>query len=68
MSIISRIICWGIAGCGIGLGVSLFVPNYPKNRAMAAGFLGGLIGGGIYTAIGIDSRVSFVVNTKKAIQ
>jgi hypothetical protein len=48
--IISRIICWGIAGCGVGRGVSFFVPNFPKRRAMAAGFLGGLIGGAIFRA------------------
>jgi Ca-activated chloride channel family protein len=37
-------------GWGVGFGVSLFVPNYPRNRAMAAGFLGGLIGGAIFRA------------------
>jgi len=47
---ISRTICWGILGLGIGWGVSLFVPNYPKKRAITAGFLGGLIGGAIFRA------------------
>jgi len=47
-SIISSVLCWGIIGCGLGWGVSLFVPNYPTKRAMAAGFLGGLIGGAIF--------------------
>ena len=37
--------CWGILGLGVGLGVSMFVPNYPKQRAVIAGFLGGVIGG-----------------------
>jgi len=48
--IISRIACWGIMGCGVGWGVSIFVPNFPKKRAMLAGFLGGLIGGAIFRA------------------
>jgi len=48
-SIISCILCWGIMGKGIGWEVSLFVPNYPKKHAMTAGFVGGLIGGIIFT-------------------
>jgi hypothetical protein len=48
--IISRIICWGLMACGVGLGVSLFVPNYPRRRAMLAGLLGGVIGGAIFRA------------------
>jgi len=50
IEIVSRIICWGIMGWGVGLGVSTFVPNFPKKRAMGAGFLGGLIGGAIFRA------------------
>ncbi|MDR2785778.1 MAG: hypothetical protein LBB83_07685 [Treponema sp.] len=48
--IISRIICWGLMACGVGLGVSLFIPNYPRKRAMLAGLLGGIIGGAIFRA------------------
>jgi hypothetical protein len=48
--IISRIICWGLMACGIGFGVSLFVPNYPRSRAMFAGLLGGIIGGALFRA------------------
>jgi hypothetical protein len=48
--IISRIICWGLMACGVGLGVSLFIPNYPRKRAMLAGLLGGVIGGAIFRA------------------
>ncbi|MDR2313078.1 MAG: hypothetical protein LBE02_00920, partial [Spirochaetaceae bacterium] len=48
--IISRIICWGLMACGVGFGVSLFVPNYPRTRAMIAGLLGGLAGGVIFRA------------------
>jgi Ca-activated chloride channel family protein len=48
--IISRIICWGLMACGVGFGVSLFVPNYPRRRAMLAGLLGGVAGGAIFRA------------------
>jgi Ca-activated chloride channel family protein len=48
--IISRIICWGLVAAGVGLGVSLFVPNYPRKRAMLAGLAGGIIGGAIFRA------------------
>jgi hypothetical protein len=48
--IISRIICWGLMACGVGFGVSLFIPNYPRKRAMLAGLLGGIIGGAIFRA------------------
>jgi Ca-activated chloride channel family protein len=52
--ITSRIICWGIFGLGVGWGVSLFVPNYPKKRAMMAGLLGGIVGGAAF-------RISFEI-------
>jgi Ca-activated chloride channel family protein len=48
--VISRVICWGIAGWGVGWGVSTFVPNFPKKRAMLAGFLGGFAGGAVFRA------------------
>jgi Ca-activated chloride channel family protein len=48
--IISRVMCWGFMACGIGLGVSLFVPNYPRKRAILAGLAGGIIGGTIFRA------------------
>jgi Ca-activated chloride channel family protein len=50
--IISRIFCWGLLGLGIGWSVSTFVPNFPKQRALLAGFIGGLIGGALF-------RISF---------
>jgi len=49
---VSKVICWGIMGFGVGWGVSFFIPNYPKKRAMVAGFLGGLIGGVINNEMG----------------
>jgi hypothetical protein len=48
--IISRVICWGLMAGGVGFGVSLFIPNYPRNQAILAGFLGGVIGGAIFRA------------------
>jgi hypothetical protein len=49
---ISRAFCWGILGAGLGFGVALFVPNFPKKRAVLAGFIGGFIGGFICNAVG----------------
>jgi hypothetical protein len=48
---VSRAFCWGILGAGLGFGVALFVPNFPKKRAMLAGFIGGFIGGFINNAV-----------------
>jgi hypothetical protein len=50
VEILSRIICWGILGWGLGFGASYFVPNYPVKRAMLAGLVGGVIGGAIFRA------------------
>jgi hypothetical protein len=50
VEIISRVICWGLIACGVGFCASLFVPNYPRPRAMLAGFLGGAAGGAIFRA------------------
>ena len=49
LGVITRPFGWGIAGLGIGYGVSMFVPNFPKARASFAGFLGGTIGGIVFT-------------------
>jgi Ca-activated chloride channel family protein len=45
-------LCWGLAGLGVGLGVSFFVPNYPRGRALLAGFAGGAIGGAAFLLLG----------------
>jgi hypothetical protein len=50
---IFQALCWGLAGLGVGFGVALFVPNYPKPRAILAGFLGGAIGGGVFVLLGL---------------
>lgn len=41
-----RAIAWGLAGAGLGLTLSLVVPNLKKSRASLFGFAGG-VGGGI---------------------
>jgi len=48
VEIISRILCWGLFGLGIGWSVATFVPNFPKKRALLAGLLGGIMGGAIF--------------------
>ena len=48
---LSNALCWGFFGAGLGFGVSLFIHNYPKKRAMRAGFFGGTLGGTIYVAL-----------------
>lgn len=47
--------CWGLAGLGVGLGVSFFVPNYPAGRALLAGFVGGAAGGAAFVLINLFS-------------
>ncbi|MDR1787165.1 MAG: hypothetical protein LBR16_01740 [Treponema sp.] len=50
VEIVSRILCWGFAGAGVGLGTSFFVPNYPIKRSLPAGLVGGLLGGVLFRA------------------
>jgi hypothetical protein len=50
VEVISRIICWGILGWGLGFGASFYVPNYPVKRAMLAGLAGGIAGGAFFRA------------------
>jgi hypothetical protein len=56
---ISRAFCWGILGAGLGFGVALFVPNFPRKRAMLAGFIGGFIGGFINNVV--DSTLGSLI-------
>lgn len=46
--IVSRILCWGIFGLGIGWSISYFIPNFPKKRALIAGLIGGIVGGAVF--------------------
>lgn len=45
---ILRVICWGIAGGLLGLGLSFRIPNLDKWRGFGGGLLGGIIGGGLF--------------------
>lgn len=38
-------LCWGLAGCLLGLALSWFIPNLGRLRGALAGALGGLVGG-----------------------
>jgi hypothetical protein len=40
-----RVICWGIAGGLLGLGLSFRIPNLGRSRGLGGGFVGGLLGG-----------------------
>lgn len=40
-----RTFVWGLAGAGLGLTLSMVVPNLKKSRAAIFGFVGGLAGG-----------------------
>jgi Ca-activated chloride channel family protein len=43
-----RVICWGIAGGLLGLGLSFRIPNLGHLRGLAGGIVGGLIGGCLF--------------------
>lgn len=46
-----RIICWGIAGSGLGISISKIIPNYPLNKGKYAGFIGGILGGLFFSLV-----------------
>ncbi|BAQ60135.1 von Willebrand factor [Geminocystis sp. NIES-3708] len=50
---ILRVICWGIAGGLLGLGLSFRIPNLNKIRGLGGGFLGGIIGGCLFIAFSL---------------
>jgi Ca-activated chloride channel family protein len=43
VSAIGRVISWSLLGCGIGYGMSFFVPNLRRTQAAAAGAAGGAL-------------------------
>jgi hypothetical protein len=53
-----RIICWGIAGGLLGLGLSFRIPNLGQSRGLAGGFVGGLLGGGLFVLLAVVSGSS----------
>jgi clan AA aspartic protease (TIGR02281 family) len=46
-----RVICWGIAGGLLGLGLSFRIPNLTSMRGFAGGFAGGVAGGIVFIGI-----------------
>lgn len=43
-----RVICWGIAGGLLGVGLSFRIPNLGRLRGLAGGTIGGIIGGCLF--------------------
>lgn len=50
-----RVICWGIAGGLLGLGLSFRIPNLGQMRGMGGGMGGGLLGGGLFVLLAVLS-------------
>lgn len=50
-----RVICWGIAGGLLGLGLSFRIPNLGQIRGMGGGFAGGLLGGVLFILLAVLS-------------
>ena len=48
-----RVICWGIAGGLLGLGLSFRIPNLGKIRGLGGGGIGGIIGGILFIFISL---------------
>lgn len=48
-----RVICWGIAGGLLGLGLSFRIPNLGKIRGIFGGGIGGIIGGILFIFISL---------------
>ena len=48
---LGRLVAWLILGCGLGLGLSAFVPNMSRSRAIAGGLLGGIIAAGCFMQV-----------------
>ena len=44
-------ICWGIAGALVGLALSVRIPNLSKLRGLIGGFLGGVVGCGMFYVV-----------------
>jgi hypothetical protein len=44
-----RVICWGIAGGLLGVGLSLRIPNLGKVKGLFGGMAGGVIGGNLFS-------------------
>jgi hypothetical protein len=46
-----RIICWGIAGAGLGYSLGFGIPNLGQMRGLGGGLAGGLLGGCLFVVV-----------------
>lgn len=53
-----RVICWGLAGGLLGLGLSFRIPNLGQIRGMGGGLVGGLLGGTLFVLVAFISAGS----------
>ncbi|HEX6810558.1 MAG TPA: VWA domain-containing protein [Planctomycetota bacterium] len=47
----ARTVAWIVLGLGCGLGMSLFVPNLNRGRAIAGGMTGGIVAAGLFLGV-----------------
>ncbi|MHC4493340.1 MAG: hypothetical protein ACYTDU_17155, partial [Planctomycetota bacterium] len=56
-----RVVAWVVLGCGVGFGMSHFVPNLNRRRAVAAGTIGGAFAAVWAGLIAIGAGLALVV-------
>jgi hypothetical protein len=56
-----RVICWGIGGGLLGLGLSFRIPNLGRWRGLGGGLAGGLLGGSLFVLLAIVNDLSHSV-------
>ncbi|MUG96834.1 hypothetical protein F7734_32635 [Scytonema sp. UIC 10036] len=55
-----RVICWGIAGGLLGLGLSFRIPNLGRSRGLGGGLAGGLLGGCLFVFFAVVNHTSLI--------
>jgi hypothetical protein len=63
-----RAIAWGLAGAGLGLTLSLVVPNLKKGRAALFGFAGGMAGGIGFIIVNAMMQAAFASGGSDSVQ
>ena len=56
-----RVICWGIAGGLLGLGLSFRIPNLGRWRGLGGGLFGGLLGGSLFVILVVVSNLPDII-------